>query len=266
MAALSAEAFGFDISEPVAAERWRGRLLHGLQTDPQGGFVAELNGTLTGFAQALLREQLWCLSLLVVSPSQQNGGVGRRLLDCAISYGPADAPGLIPSSNDERALRLYADAGFTLLPTVQAGGTIDARTFLPPDPEIRECGSEELDDLAGISREIRGAPHTAEIRFALAAGARLLRLGDRGFAVAMPGFSVWLLVARDEGAASRLLWAALARVGESDRPWARWITEEQTWALDVLSRAGLEVVPYGALCVRGNPGPLRPFLPSGPFS
>ena len=46
----------------------------------------------------------------------------------------------------------------------------------------------------------------------------------------------------------------------------RWITAAQQWAIEVLARAGLRLTAYGALCVRGMPGPLAPFLPSAPFA
>ncbi len=75
-----------------------------------------------------------------------------------------------------------------------------------------------------------------------------------------------LLVARDEQAARALLWAALELAGDSERPLIRWITGDQGWAIDVAVRAGLAPRAYGALCVRGRPGPLAPFIPSAPFA
>ena len=94
----------------------------------------------------------------------------------------------------------------------------------------------------------------------------MLALGERGFTVAQPGRSVWLLVARDEPAATALLWAALELAGESERPLVRWITGGQDWAIETCLRAGLRIEAYGALCVRGTPGTLRPFIPSAPFA
>jgi hypothetical protein len=115
---------------------------------------------------------------------------------------------------------------------------------------------------------VRGAPHTAELAFALERGARLLRHGDRGFVVIQPAWAVWLLAARDPEAAQALLWSGLELVGEVEegRPVARWITAGQDWAIEVLLKAGFALAPYGALCVRGRPGPLHPFLPSPPFA
>jgi hypothetical protein len=91
-------------------------------------------------------------------------------------------------------------------------------------------------------------------------------MGDRGFALAHPAHGVWLLVARDDDAGSSLLWSALALAGDSERSVIRWITGAQDWAIAVAVQAGLRLAATGALCVRGNPGPLRPFVPSGPFA
>jgi hypothetical protein len=172
---------------------------------------------------------------------------------------------LIPSSSDPRALRLYALSGFALLPTFEVAGSLDRSALPQPRGEVHAVEHDDLESLAPISRDVRGAPHTPELEFALRMGMRLLRVGDRGFAVVAPGRGVWLLVARDDGAASQLLWAALAIAG-TERPSVRWITAEQQWAIEIVVRAGLRLVPYGALCVRGQPGPLRAFLPSGPFA
>ena len=73
-------------------------------------------------------------------------------------------------------------------------------------------------------------------------------------------------MARDDEAAAALLWGALELAGELERPCVRWITGEQEWAIRVVLEAGLRLSATGALCVRGSPGTLRPFVPSGPFA
>jgi GNAT superfamily N-acetyltransferase len=117
-------------------DRWRGRVAYVLSTDPDGAFLAECDGRVVGVAQALKRERLWSLSLLAVRPDAQAAGVGRALLERSLLYGADTDAGLIPSSNDPRALRLYALAGFSLLPTFAATG-IGA---LPWSPRDTECG------------------------------------------------------------------------------------------------------------------------------
>ncbi|HUA48438.1 MAG TPA: GNAT family N-acetyltransferase [Solirubrobacteraceae bacterium] len=269
VADLSAAAFGHELDDQVARRRWTERLAHPLQTDPGGAFVAEHDGRMIGLAEAIQRERLWVLSMLAVDPRVQSAGAGRALLERALRYGAECDAGLIISSSDPRALRLYGLAGFSLRPTFESKGRLDRGTLPGADPAVREADGCDLEGLAAISRAVRGAPHTSELSHALERGGRLLRHGDRGFAVAMPMFAaVWLLVARDPEAAQALLWRALELVGGlgGDRSTARWITGGQDWAIDVLLKAGYTLAPRGALCVRGRPGPLHPFLPSGPFA
>jgi ribosomal protein S18 acetylase RimI-like enzyme len=264
--AASAAAFGLDITDGAEELRWRQRMAYGLSSDPEGSFVAERDGRVIGVAQALRRERLWCLSTLAVQPGIQSTGAGRALLERALAYDAGTDAGLIVSSSDPRALRLYGLAGFSLRPAFEAGGTVDRRAQPRPEPGIREADGRDVEAVAGISREIRGAPHTAELVFQLGRGFRMLRFGDRGFALAQEGHGVWMVVARDDEAAQALLWSGLELAGEAERPLVRWITGGQDWAIDVLLRAGLRLVPAGALAVRGCPGPLRPFIPSPPFA
>jgi predicted N-acetyltransferase YhbS len=264
-ARVSATAFGVDISDTRSAGRWRQRVSHLLDTDPDGAFVAERGGRVIGAAQAMRRERLWCLSLLAVQDAARSSGAGRALLAAALDYDHGTDAGLIVSSNDPRALALYARSGFRLRPTLQATGPVDRRALPSRPDEVRAAGRDDLAALADISRSIRGAPHTVEIEYALGRGAEIVQIEGRGFAVAKPGHGVWLLVARDEPAASALLWSALEIAGDSERV-VRWITAGQDWAVQIAVAAGLRLGAYGALAVRGEPGPMRPFLPSSPFA
>ena len=46
----------------------------------------------------------------------------------------------------------------------------------------------------------------------------------------------------------------------------RWLTGVRRWAVKVAVDAGLRLMSWGALCVHGDPGPLAPYIPSGPFA
>lgn len=265
-ATVAAAAFEVELLGREAQHQWIERLAHPLNTDPGGAFVAERDGRVIGVAEAIRRERLWCLSLLAVRPGAQSAGTGRALLERTLTYTAGTDGGLIVSSNDHRALRLYARAGFSLRPTFEAVGVVDRRALPKPDPGVAERGSGDLEALEPLSRDIRGAPHTPELELAMRAGARLLRLGDRGFALAQPGMGLWVLVAHDDQAAAVLLWSALEMMGEPDRIGVRWITSGQDWAIDVVVRAGLRLSANGALCVTGRPGRLHPFIPSGAFA
>lgn len=264
--AVSAAAFGVDIGVDRHRRRWEERVGHVLGTDPGGCFVAEQEGRIVGVAQALIRERLWVLSLLAVDPGGQSAGAGRALMDSVLGYGPAEMPGLIVSSNDPRALRLYAGCGFTLRPTLQAAGQVERRAVPALAARVVDDGEADLEALADISRQIRGAPHTTELAYALRRGARLLVVPGRGFALAEPGRGVWLLVARAEDAAEALLWGALAAVADAPSVSVRWLDGRQQWAIRIVLRAGLSLAAYGAICTRGEAAPLYPYIPSAPFA
>jgi predicted N-acetyltransferase YhbS len=266
VARVAGAAFGLDFSDQDAFERWQDRLAHPLRADPEGSFVAERDGRVVGVGQALKRERLWLLSMLTVEPGEQGGGAGRLLLERTLQECDGTDCGLIVSSNDPRAMRLYARTGFTVLPTVQSEGALDRASLPALDPRIREGGVDDIEQLAPISRDVRGGPHTSELRYALEHDGRLLFMPERGFVVVLPNWCVWLLAARDEEAARALLWAGLADVGDSDRSVVRWLTADQQWGIQVLVEAGFRLTAYGALCVQGHPGPLAPFIPSGPFA
>src|SRR5438094_800614 len=78
------------------------------------------DGTCVGAALALVREGIWGLSLLVVAPGHQSNGTGRALLDAALRHAEGARGAIILASEDFRALRVYAGAGFDLRPALDA--------------------------------------------------------------------------------------------------------------------------------------------------
>ena len=133
---------------------------------PGGAWVAEQDGAIVGVALALRHvgsrrddRGYWGLSLLVVRPDLQARGVGRQLLDAALSLArPGDAKVII-SSTDPRAMRRYAAVGLELHPTVRAIGAVDPAR-LPPFPDVVLGGAADL----GGSR--RDRPHGARLVYA----------------------------------------------------------------------------------------------------
>src|ERR1700758_579591 len=73
--------------------RRQDRTRHFLHTDPDGSWVAEENGTVIGMSQSFVREDYWVLSQLGTVPGSQNRGVGRELLQLALSHGDPHSPG-----------------------------------------------------------------------------------------------------------------------------------------------------------------------------
>ncbi len=265
-ATVSAEAFELDLGIPGARRHWEARIRHSLLTDPEGSFVSERDGILAGVAQAVIRERLWILSLLTVSPTVSQGGEGRALVRAAVGYDRDTDAGIIMSSNDPRALRLYGTSGFRLEPTFQATGSVDAALIPELHPSITEVPPGELETLAQISRAVRGASHTLDFGVALIRGASVFRLEDRGFVVTTPGRGIWMLAARDDNVAQALLWYGLHQLKDERRIEISFVTARQQWALDVLLAARLSFKSYGAIGTRGALGPLHPYIPSPPFA
>jgi GNAT superfamily N-acetyltransferase len=246
--------------------RMRRRIEHLRQTDPGGSWVAEDDGVVTGLAQSFVRQGLWVLSLLGVAVSEQSRGVGRSLFERALDYGDRGSPGLILSSRDPRAMHRYVAAGFALHPAVAALGPLD-RTRLPDaaplGPEVRLGGSEDLAHVAEFGRRLRGAAHGPDVDFLLAEGAQLF-VAELGFALFATGRAV-ALAATDERTDRALLLAGLASVPDGAAVEVTWISAAQQWAIRACVELGLELHLQGAVMVRGTPGPLVPYLPSGAF-
>jgi len=264
---VAARAFEVEFSSDEERAGWLRRLGHALSTDPDGCFVSTEHRRVTGVGQAIRREQLWNLSLLTVDPVNQSSGAGRRLLAAACGYLEPGDTGLIVSSNDPRALRIYAAAGFDVRQTMESVGAVDRQALPPLDPRISPVTLEAIEQLEPVTRAVRGAPYTLELPGAIAWGVEIYALEDRGYVIIKQGRGIWALGAADEEAASALLWFGLHLLG-NDPSWPplRWVTDDQQWAVKVAHQAGLRLQPFGALCVCGEPGTLNPYLPSGPYA
>jgi ribosomal protein S18 acetylase RimI-like enzyme len=265
-ATVAAEAFDFEFNGLHVRRHWEARIRHCLLTDPEGSFVTERNGLLTGVAQAVIRERLWILSLLTVSPSASRGGEGRALVDATLGYDRGTDSGVIIASNDPRALRLYGTSGFRLEPTFRADGPVDASLIPAPDPGIAELPPIELERLAPISRAVRGASHTLDLGVELLRGASIFWLEDRGFVVTTPGRGVRMVAARDDDAARALLWYGLHQLRGEPMIDVSFVTGQQQWALEVLLAARLSLRAYGAIATRGRVGPMHPYIPFPPLA
>lgn len=267
-AEVGAAAFDLEIDTDLGQQRWHTRIRHPLLTDPEGAFVAvtPTSGAIAGVALAIVRDRVWILSHLTVDPNVQSGGVGRALMHAALGYCGDLRDGIIVASNDPRALRLYASSGFDVVPTFKAEGRVDARKIPPLNPKIVPVAQHEVERLAPISRAVRGAEHTPDFALAYDRDATVFRLADRGFVVAQPGRGLWGPIALDAEAATDLLWCGLEHLKHDEQVEVSFVTGEQQWALGVFIRAGLSFEAYGGLAVRGNPGPLYPYIPSPPFA
>ena len=170
----------FEARSPELAQRTRGRISHLLASDPGGSWVAEDgDGRLVGLTQALVREDLWVLSMLGVSPRSQEKGTGKALLDAALAYGSEAPGGIILSSQDPRAMRRYCQAGFDLHPCVTARGRVDRRQ-LGPVGDVRPGNHSDFNFVADLDRRIRGRAARTRSRDAARRGLSPLDPGGEG--------------------------------------------------------------------------------------
>jgi ribosomal protein S18 acetylase RimI-like enzyme len=256
------DAFAHENEE--RSRRGRYRIAHLLKTDPAGAWVADDGGEIVGVALALIREGLWGFSLFGVRPGHQGRGIGRRLLDAVLAYGDGCRGAVILSTTDPRAMRRYARAGFELRPCVAFAGIVD-RSAIPAGlrsrPGDREADRELCDT---VSRHVRGAAHGPDLEAFEAAGCSLLVHDDGGWAAVRDG-SPALLAARDDAIASDLLWSALAQGAPGTTVHVDFVTAGHDWAVQACLAAQLALSPDGPVFVRGDVGPLAPYLPSGAY-
>lgn len=235
-----------------------------LRTDPEGAWVAGDKGAIVGVAISIRRGDLWILSIFAVDESQRGKGVGRELLERAGAYGEGASSAMIASSTHPAAMRSYALAGFTLHPTFTAEGSV-RRESIPPSLPVHEGDESHFEMVAGVDEKLRGGAHGPDIERLLDTGHRLLvseRGGEAGYAVTKEG-SPQIIAATHEEMAKDLLRASLADGRPDVESTVRWITARQEWAVEVSLEAGLSLKPDGPICVKGDPGTLFPYLPSG---
>jgi GNAT superfamily N-acetyltransferase len=249
-------------AEEVARRKERYRYF--LEHDSEGAWVAVDGDRVAGVALALVREGVWVLSLFAVAEEYRGQGRGKTLLDRAFRHAEGCGGAMIASSTHPAAMRRYASVGFSLWPTLTASGKV-RRESLPAGLKAREGTAADLDLATRVDRAVRGASHGPDLEFMLRSGSRMLVAEGpegSGYAVVWEG-SPALLAATTPGIATDLLWSCLAE-GDAD-VWVPWITGSQNWAVPVVLKARLSLSPAGPICVRGDLGPLTPYLPSGPF-
>lgn len=241
------------------SDGWIRRTEHFLQTDPGGCWVVEDRSGMLGFATSIRRELLWCLATYVVRPGLQGQGLGRPLLEAALTHSRGCLRGMLSASSDPKAVRRYRAAGFELHPQMFLSGTVDRSAIPVVDSvhdKVREGTDADRELMDSLDRRTRGAAHGPD--HGLMLGSFRLLLSDTstgsGYAYMSPG-RLQLLAASNRRTAQRLLWAVLADCpGEALVP---HVTPANHWAIDVGLAARLDLHQSGYLGLRGMkpPGP-----------
>ena len=249
---------------PARQGFWITRSRHVLHTDPDGCWVATVDGEVVGCALSRVRELMWILSSFAVAPGHQGRGIGPQLLGAALHHGRGCLRGMFASSADPRAVRRYRQAGFTLHPQMFLRGVVD-RAALPVVERVREGSVSDVDLMDSVDRRTRGAAHGPDHEPLL--GQFRLVVADRstgsGYAYAdvHDGTPV-LLAATNRRTATDLLWECLAGGTPGSPIDVHHITAANEWALDVGLAARLEIHQSGYLALRHMTPPV-PYLHHG---
>ena len=244
-----------------AWQQFRRRTERFLERDAEGAFVAVDGDSVVGLAQSIRRGSFWGLSMLFVHPEAQGYGLGRRLLDAALTYATDAEVRMIMASTDSRAVRLYSSAGLALHPAMRAQGEVD-RSRIPAGLPGRSGDANDLDLVATVDEGLRGS-RAEDVEFLLGQGATLEVLDsgtERGY-VLYQGERLRMLGATDGPTAEQLLWRFLAGAGAKAE--LHGLTAGQDWAVRVALAAMLPVCPGGPLFVSGRPHPPENWMASG---
>jgi ribosomal protein S18 acetylase RimI-like enzyme len=190
-----------------------------LISDPDGYFCAVEEGRIRGMVSALVRGQVWYLSMLFVLPDDQSRGLGRALLERALAYGEARGTQVrcTLATLDPRAQARYVMAGmaprwpiYRLDGDVTAVARLKARVGL--DPRARElpcdpCAAEKLTaEVFGHSR----ADDLAHFRSDGGAAVAIERGGEVAAFASRRGQRIGPAAGRDETAFLQAVAAAAA--------------------------------------------------------
>jgi ribosomal protein S18 acetylase RimI-like enzyme len=155
-------------------------LAHLARTDPQRFWVAAHNEQTIGFSSAWVRGDLCYLSGLFVLPEWQGRGLGRGLLERAMSDHPlpAGTAAVMSSAANPVSNRLYARHGmYPLMPVLYLNGCVPARTGAALDQlEVTSLGADDLDDLRAIDGAVTGLDRTPDHAWLLSRAGRSGRL------------------------------------------------------------------------------------------
>jgi GNAT superfamily N-acetyltransferase len=244
---------------------WRARARHLVGTDPRGCWVAEDDSGVLGAALSMRRDLTWLLATYAVRPGFQGRGVGRPLLEAALTHGSGCLRGMIAASQDPRAVRRYRLAGFTLHPTMVLRGQVP-REVLPVVERVREGSAGDIDLMNSVDRQVRDAAHGVDHEW-LTRVHRLVvvdRTTGSGYAYVAPAGGPYLLAATNRRTAADLLWEALAASSPDVPAAVPHVTAANEWAIDVGMACRLELWTDGYLALRGMRPP-APYLHSGHF-
>ncbi|MEO5666396.1 MAG: GNAT family N-acetyltransferase [Nocardioides sp.] len=252
-----------EIRPPARNGKWINRTRHTLTTDPEGCWVAEIDGEVVGGAISRARELMWILASFAVRPECQGQGIGEQLLAAAMHHGRGCLRGMFAASADPVAVRRYRLAGFTLHPQMFLTGVVD-RDAIPVVERVRDGSAGDIDLLNSIDRQTRGAAHLSDHEVLLDQFRLIVceRNSGSAYAYVDETGAPNLVAATSRRTATDVMWEALASSTPGETVSVRHITAANEWAVDVGMAARMSLHQSGYLCLRGMQPP-SPYLHHG---
>lgn len=249
--------------EPAHA-RLAARFRFMVGTDPDGSFVADQRGRLSGLAVSHLRGEWFMLANLGVAPEDQDQGIGRHLLGRVLDYAASAPAAMICSSPDPRALHRYVRAGFHASPAMEAIGRPSGGAASLPSFRRSQAGAADLAIVDDLDLHVRGVRRTGDLQFLLGAGNELWIDDDGAYALVRDG-ELTTACASDDRLGRRMLGALLSGQATGRPTTARWLTASTPWAFAAAVDAGATLRGRGAVMTRGEVHHAGAYLPSGVF-
>lgn len=241
---------------------------------------------IVGFASAVMRDQLWFLSMCFVRPANQGLGLGRRLVESIL---PSAGSGAILATATDSAQpisnALYSRYGIVpRMPLLSISGYVTEPGTLPdlppgimavPFEEIVAgvpggAGHRELGETVGVlDRELLGAEHPQDHRYLRVEGRHgfLYRDGSgatQGYGYASETGRIGPLAMRDGDLVGPAL-GHLLRAVQSRGAQAMWVPGAAGAAVTTLLRAGLRFEDFPILIGWDRPfADFERYLPISP--
>jgi GNAT superfamily N-acetyltransferase len=199
-----------------------------LQIAPDAAFAADADGCITATALGIDYGRFWWIAMMLVDPSYRRRGLGRRLLEAAMTAAPANLPIRLDATALGRPLYLQYDFEdeSTLSRYVRSGGPAVGPTSgaLKGSVDVRPMRSSDLETIVDQDKVTFGGDRAAVLGWALHDAPQFAHVvhtrdapthycfGRRGRLFDQIG----PVVAADEGTAQALAGAALDAA--ADRP------------------------------------------------
>jgi GNAT superfamily N-acetyltransferase len=136
-----------------------------LELEPDGCFVAELDGTALGTTTTCVFGSVAWIALVLVDQEQRGRGIGKALLQHALTY--LDGRGIPSIRLDATPLGqpLYEKLGFVVeYPLTRYDGLVPASTDAPPSDDVTVLDADSLEEVLALDRAVTATERSKLLR------------------------------------------------------------------------------------------------------